>query len=51
MIAAVGTTELKAIIFDLDGTLVDSISELQAIATEYMDEMGLRPLERADESA
>ena len=51
MIAAVGTTELKAIIFDLDGTLVDSIAALQAIATELMDEMGWRPLERAEARA
>lgn len=46
--AADGTSDLKAIIFDLDGTLVDSVAALQAIASQFMDEMGWRRLEVAE---
>lgn len=42
---------MKAIIFDLDGTLVNSVAALQAIATEFMNEMGWRPLELAEARA
>ncbi len=42
---------MKAIIFDLDGTLVDSVAALQAIASQFMDEMGWRPLELSEARA
>lgn len=41
-------TPLKAIIFDLDGTLVDSARDLQDAANVLLAEQGLRPL-RLDE--
>jgi len=42
---------MKAVIFDLDGTLVDSVAAIQAIASEYMTEMGWPPLDLSEARA
>lgn len=38
----------KAIVFDLDGTLIDSAAEIHAVATQLMTELGLRPFTLAE---
>ncbi|MGF1640127.1 MAG: phosphoglycolate phosphatase [Rhodospirillales bacterium] len=40
----VGITGLKVVVFDLDGTLVDSAPDLQAALNRLMRELGRRPL-------
>lgn len=42
---------LKAIIFDLDGTLVDSAEDLRAAINVVFAEIGLRPIARAEINA
>ena len=36
---------MTAIVFDLDGTLVESAPGIQKVANRFMDEVGLAPLE------
>ena len=35
---------IKACIFDLDGTLADTLESMAAVANELMDEIGLEDL-------
>ncbi|HSF94530.1 MAG TPA: HAD hydrolase-like protein, partial [Thermohalobaculum sp.] len=39
---------LRAVVFDLDGTLVDSAPDLHAAANALLEEMGLQPLMLAE---
>lgn len=48
MIAADTTKKPRAIIFDLDGTLIDSAADIHAVATSLMTELGLRPFTLAE---
>lgn len=41
-------TDIQAIIFDLDGTLVDSAEDLRAALNIFLGELGLRPVEPAE---
>ena len=42
------TTPLRAVVFDLDGTLVDSAPDLHAAANRVLEENGLDPLTLAE---
>ena len=42
--------KIKAAIFDLDGTLIDSMPAWQGIGEEYLRGLGIEPLENLDET-
>lgn len=41
-------SEIQAIVFDFDGTLVDSAEDLRVVLNRLLGDLGLRPIETAE---